>query len=33
MSQAFEYAALVTAMAGIVWSLEKLKPWLTGLLL
>ena len=23
MSQAFEYAALVTAMAGIIWGLEK----------
>lgn len=33
MSQAFEYAALLTLMAGIIWSLEKLKPWLTGLLL
>ena len=23
MSQAFEYAALVTAMAGVIWGLEK----------
>ena len=33
MSQAFEVITAVALTAGVIWGLEKLKPWLTGLLL